>query len=573
MALQAYPDVPLFRYPYTDLTEAQIASKLAAPARVGPASKGTLETDLAGTTLRIVTDGAGTLAWAFGSGNRVTLNNAESGYGALTLEHVTLIAHLLPGTTRGYAIVWNRLNNLATVFELWFGAEGPAPRPREINRAVWHGYVDTGGGEAPVERHAPTLRLEGRAFAWTEDTGKRTIEYYPSVTYSHWVELDRLKDYRGYSAPTDYIQVTEEIYAVARVEAEFSGLLHMYLTDVNRLELAGLRFGLNGADELEFYMFRGTGEWLGQLARFEKLGDLSAEPLKIENAKKGERRIYRPLATMDKMTRAEVDAVVAAGTHVFDRPSAMAGNGTAPSGALATKSFTVEYDGGPKMEYRFVSGDLLQWRKDGSGDWRQARYNAWEMMPGAIIFGHLLEGEVNHDGHIVVADLANGMATNYHGFLNTPYFANEAGAETLFGKISGQGIPDPGSKRHERTRDLLGRAFTWEYSPGLNSMHVYSTPYTTSWVIPTPDGHFATEWCGSGDFVKIRDQLYFGRWQEEACNGTLGTVLINMRTMHDAGIGYHCGKQGGLSMSAVGAPSRHAGKIDVERFFPKREGN
>ena len=113
----------------------------------------------------------------------------------------------------------------------------------------------------------------------------------------------------------------------------------------------------------------------------------------------------------------------------------------------------------------------------------------------------------------------------------------------------------------------MGRAFTWEYSPGLNSMHLYSTPNTTSWIIPTPDGHFATEWSGSGDFVKIRDQLYFARWQEEACNGTLGTVLINMRTMHDAGIGYHMGKQGGLSMSAVGAPARHAGKIDVDRFF------
>jgi hypothetical protein len=194
------------------------------------------------------------------------------------------------------------------------------------------------------------------------------------------------------------------------------------------------------------------------------------------------------------------------------------------------------------------------------------------MMPGAFIFGHLLEGQPNHDGHIVVIDLHNGMATNYHGFLNTPYFANEAGCETLFGKMVGQGIPDPGSKRHERTRDMLGRAFTWEYSPGLNSMHLYSTPWTTSWIIPTADGHFATEWSGSGDFVKIRDQLYFGRWQEEACNGTLGTVLINMRTMHDAGIGYHCGKQGGLSMSAVGAPSRHAGKFDVERFFPVRKG-
>jgi hypothetical protein len=214
--------------------------------------------------------------------------------------------------------------------------------------------------------------------------------------------------------------------------------------------------------------------------------------------------------------------VVAQGTHVFERRARWPA--TAPRRAArwrprASRSSTTA---GRRWNTGFVSADALQWRKDGQGDWRQARYNAWEMMPGVFIFGHLLEGTENHDGHIVVADLDAGLATNYHGFVNTPYFANEAGAETLFGKIVGQGIPDPGTRRHERTRDLLGRAFTWEYSPGLNSMHLYSTPYTTSWIIPTADGHFATEWCGSGDFVKIRDQLYFARWQEEACNGHAG---------------------------------------------------
>lgn len=569
MAVQAYPDVPLFRYPYTDLGEARISAALVAPGRVGPASKGPLDNGLSGKVLTFTGDGGDKLSWTFGSGNRVTFAGKEAGYGSLDLDHLTLFAHLVPGTTTAYAVAWDRLSNAATVFELWFGG-GPAPRSREINREVYFGSM--AGPDSTKERHKRTLRLEGRAFMWQEDTGNRTIEYYPSLTYSHWVELDRLNDFRGYSAPTDYVQLTEEVYAVARIEAEFSGLLHMYLTDVNRLQQVGLRFGFNGADALEFYMFRGTGEWLGQIARFEKLGDFSADPLPIPGGKKGERRVYRPLATMDKMTPAEVDALVAAGNvHVFDKPSPMAGNGTAPSGALAGKRFAIEYDGGPRMEYRFTGPDTLQWSMNG-GDVVPARYNAWEMMPGAFIFGHLLEGQPNHDGHIVVVDLQNGMATNYHGYLNTPYFANEAGCETLFGKVVGQGIANPGGKRHERTRDMLGRAFTWEYSPGLNSMHLYSTPWTTSWIIPTPDGHFATEWSGSGDFVKIRDQLYFGRWQEEACNGTLGTVLINMRTMHDAGIGYHCGKQGGLSMSAVGAPSRHAGKFDVERFFPVRKG-
>ena len=176
MALQAYPDVPLFRYEYTALTEAQIVEKLVGPARIGPGSKDGLESDLAGTNLRIVTNGAGTFSWQFGKGNRVTFDNTEGGYGALTLDHVTLIAHLVPGRPKGYAIAWDRRNNLATVFELWWGGEGPAPRPREINRAVWHGYVET-GRPAPEERHGPTLRMEGRGYAWTEDTGNRTIEY------------------------------------------------------------------------------------------------------------------------------------------------------------------------------------------------------------------------------------------------------------------------------------------------------------------------------------------------------------------------------------------------------------
>lgn len=566
IARRAYPDVPLFRYPYTELTKDQVAAKLAAAARGGPGHKGALDgADLAGKTLRFVSEGGPEFSWAFGPNNRVVHADKSAGYGALDLEHVTLIAHLVPDSTRAFAIVWDRRSNAATVFELWFG-DGPAPEAREINRAVWHGYMDTGAGK-PAELHHPTLRCEGRALAWTEDTGARTLEYYCSVTYTHWVERDRLSEGRGYSAPADYVFLTEDLYAFARVEAEFSGLLHMYVYDANRLTSVGLRLGFDGLDNLEYYMFRGTAEWLGQNARFEALGDFSAEPLKIADGRKGERRIYRPLATMDKMTPAEVDAVIAAGNvHVFDRESPMAGNGTAKSAALAGRDFTIEYDGGPRMDYRVKGAETLDWRKDG-GNWTEARYNAWEVMPGAFIFGHLLAGERNHDGHIVVADFAAGLATNFHGFLNTPYFANEAGAETLFGKLIGQGIPDPGRKRHERTRDLLGRAFTWEYSPGLNSMHLYSTPNTTSWIIPTPDGHFATEWSGSGDFVKIRDQLYFARWQEEACNGTLGTILINMRTMHDAGIGYHMGKQGGLSMSNVGAPARHAGKIDVDRFF------
>lgn len=42
MARTAYPDVPLFRYDYTDLSEAQVQARLSSAASSGPGHKGPL---------------------------------------------------------------------------------------------------------------------------------------------------------------------------------------------------------------------------------------------------------------------------------------------------------------------------------------------------------------------------------------------------------------------------------------------------------------------------------------------------------------------------------------------------
>ena len=100
-----------------------------------------------------------------------------------------------------------------------------------------------------------------------------------------------------------------------------------------------------------------------------------------------------------------------------------------------------------------------------------------------------------------------------------------------------KGLTPPKYRRHQFTDELVGRAITWNYSPGLTSMHLYSTPHSLSWIIFLENGSGGLEWSGPASYVKIRDELYFAYWLEEACNGTLGTILINLRTMHDCGIG------------------------------------
>ncbi len=576
-----YPKEQMHRIAYTKLTKEQIAAKLDPVAERGPASVSPLATDFAGESLEIVTDDGPALKYKFASNTKLSVaedggNAIDAGFGALEMDHICLFTHMIPGTQRGYAVVVDRKSRLATVIELWFSGY---ENNREVQRQIYYGYID-GGGDVPKERHEPTDRLEGRGYHWRQDTGMETLEYYPSAGYSHFVELSRTGGELGFCAPSDYVKLDNDFFVYTRTECEFSGTFTAYAIDMNRTQQMGLRLGFDEVDNLHYYLFRGQGNIVGQIARFEKFGDYSGDPIpgpKGQDGKpvKGGRGVYRPIKTMEKLTREQVAKVVKENSAAFPVRTAtggaagMAMNALPASDFLAGKTFTLRYDNGPVMEYKVDSADQLNWRMDGKGEWTKARYQAYEVAPGLFLFGHLLEGAPNHDGHIMAVDFHQGLVTCYNGFLNTPYFANEAGVRTLFGVLEMDGIQPPMYRRHGRTTEMLGRCITYSYAPGLTSMHLYSTPNTVSWIIFTPDGHGGMEWCGPGDFVKIRDGIYFMCWLEEACNGTLGTILLNLNIMHDAGIGYFCGSKG-LDMSQIGAIVRHAGKFEVDKYFQIR---
>ena len=576
MAGTPYPKQPMYRIAYTKLTQEQIRAKLAPAAVKGPASASPLSDSFAGKTLKIVTDKGPTLSYRFKGPGKLTLSEnggkaVDAGYGALAQDKIAFFAHLIPGTQRGYAVVVDQSNGLATVFDLWFSGYKDN---REVQREIYYGYVDQGGGP-PSARHVATNRMEGHAYHWTQDNGIETLEFYPPAAYSHFVELTRLGGELGYCAPSDYVKLDDDFYVYTRTECEFSGTFTLYVVDLNRLEQIGLRLGFDAKDQLDYYLFRGSAEWLGQIAQFERFGDIAGNVVPPpKDAKKGERRVYRPLLTMPKMTPAEVKEAVAKKTAIFPAPGAgpqMAGNSLPSSPFLAGKTFALHYDDGLVMEYRASGPEELEWRS-AAGPWVKARYKAWEPAPGVINFGHLIEGAPDHDGHMIVADFERALFTCFNGYLNTPYFANEAGVKVRFGVIEMDGLVAPQFDRHHLTDELLGHALTWNYAPGLTSMHLYSTPHSMSWIIFTDAGAGGLEWSGPAAYVKIRDQLYYMYWLEEACNGTLGTIVINLRTLHDSGIGYHCGEEG-LSMSAVGAHMRHAGRFDILKHHqPKTEG-
>src|SRR5690606_38867720 len=136
-------------------------------AKRGPESVSPLATDFAGESMKIVTDDGPALTYRFASNTQLSVTEnggaaINAGFGALERDHICLFTHMIPGTQRGYTVVVDRNNKLATVIELWFSGYEDN---REVQRQIYYGYVE-GGGEAPKERHEVTNRVEGRGYHW-----------------------------------------------------------------------------------------------------------------------------------------------------------------------------------------------------------------------------------------------------------------------------------------------------------------------------------------------------------------------------------------------------------------------
>jgi len=458
------------------------------------------------------------------------------------------------------------------VFEVWFSGYKDN---REVQRQMYYGYAEVNGKDAPKERHHLTNRVEGKGFHWTTDRGIETLEFYPSVIYSTFVELTRFGGELTFCGPSDFIKIDDNTYIYDRVECEFSGVMTMYVLDLLTVHQVGVRLGFDERDTLEYRMFRGRGEIVGQIAHFEPFRDYGEKIVLGANippmTKKGERRVYRPLLTNPPMTEEEVFEAVRKNTTLFGG-STMSGNKMPLSSYLVGRELTLRYDdGGPVWNYRFDKLRNLRWRREGEKEWHEEIYEAFEPAKDLILFAHIRSGTRPNESFTVALDFANGLTTCVDSKLGTKYMANEVSQKVRFGIIETKGVSAPEYWRHVFTDDLVGRAFTWNYSSEMTSMHVYSTPQSYSWTIFLENGSGGMTWSSPCRYVKLRDYAYLFTWVEEACNGHQSTIVINSRTMHDCGFGYGVGKQG-LNLGTIGAYARAAGYYDLKNFIgPKEE--
>jgi hypothetical protein len=592
---------PMHRFKYTKLTKEQIGQKLATTA-AGPKSASAVSDVLAGKSLKIVTyDNGPVFNYQFKSKSKLTLaegkegSPVEYGYGALTLKSLVLFSHMDTKTQRGFNVVVDLMTNQATVFEVWFcgGKSGNTVLDdREVQRQIYYGYIEGTGKEDTKLRHHTTNRLEGTGLYWKQDNGIEVLDLYPSIISSNFVELTRLADGLSYCAPSDYLMINDNMFIFDRTECEFSGIHTMYALDLFTTKQIGVRLGFNEKDDLEYYIFQGTGKIVGQLtslAPFDEHGtNMSAAMGGGAKAKpgggaqpaavpaKGDRMVYRPGRSFQKMTDEEVQQAAERSTRTFTGAAntpqeqgggGMSGNALPFSDLLVGKEFTLRYDNeGPAWNYKVIDLYNLEVRKEGETQWQKETYRAFEADEKLVFFAHIVTGSKPRTCKRIALDLTNGLTTCIISKMGTKYYGNEVSYRAVFGIAEMQGVKAPQRERHGFTDELCGRGFTRSYSDQMTSMHLYTTPHSSSWTIYTANQTLGMQWCAPALYVKLRDGVYIFDLVEEGCNGAETCIIENEKTKRACGFGYSGGRNG-VGLNTIGAIARDIGRYDIKQYF------
>lgn len=571
----------MFRTNYSKLTAEQVGSLLVRAG--GPAGKSVV---LDGQSFTIKTDRGPVLQYAFSEGKlSLTIDANEpfaTEYGALEQRTILLVSCLQPGAQTSWHLVLDRKTGLATVFESWF-SDPNAKDAREAQREVYFGYMERDGKEAPERRHGFTSRFENKGIVWTDDLGEKLLIVSNSCYYSTMVQLNAPDGGITVAFPSDYIKINDELFIYARNEAEFSGAFVLAVIDLFSMKEIGARIGFTAEDKLDWRLFTADGELTGQLATFGKFTDYGGNfdvegfgsmVMPGENVTKGRRPIYRVHGEYPDITDEQAKNAGAA-PHSFpkvDESIMPSGNSMEDSHYLIGKSFSLKMDNGPTWEYEVTGVSTLRWRDAGTEEWHDETYKAFEPDDQLIMFAHVQTGTPYGRGVIATIDFKNGCASAFHSKIGNGYANREVGYDLYFGVLLAEGVPVPERLRHTRTTDLVGRAFTWNYSGGengLTSMHVYTSPWAYSWTIYGANQEGGMVWSSPCEYIKVRKDCYIMSWVEETSAGGQGTVLMNLRTMHDCGVFYGLAfdNSHAVSMSSVGAFARDAGKLDILKYY------
>lgn len=596
----------MFRINYSKLSLEQVKKIVAEGA--APESAGGFCDRLAGRRFSIVLDNEGvtppTLEYEFKCSQKLVLKEnggepVECSYGARSMKNVTLFSHMVPGTLRGYTGILNFDTGVATVVEMWFidyqGADVDSTKKaytiadttalgiyvnREVQRQIYRGYFTLEGKEPPKTRDYRSLRLDNKMIYWKDTRGKECVITYTTNEFTTLVEVNTPDGEDVITLPSDYLQMNDNMFLHVRGEVEYSGRLSVEVLDLFTMQKMGVTMGIDENDKFEHILYKAEGRQLGQYAVFYDFNDKgTARPKMIEErlkSGKGARCTYRTSILAKYINKEEIKE---AAKHVkifeeYPDNVMISESKMADSDQCLGKKLTVRCDDGYAVELDFFSEKVLRWRFP-DGEWKEEQYRVSQLDEDLVYMGFYVSESCPPRGFMIALDFSNGCATCIECAMEGGHDFHDVIPSYHFGYIDMVGLTPSRTRRHGFTRELLGRSFTWTYSDGMSSQHIYNAPESYSWTIFTngEPGEAANRsgsfvWSSPCTYIKLRDEIYIMTWIEEKWAGTMGSIAMNLRLMHDCGFIMNATHEGEeIHFNQMSAFARDAGKCDMSGIF------
>ncbi len=227
---------------------------------------------------------------------------------------------------------------------------------------------------------------------------------------------------------------------------------------------------------------------------------------------------------------------------------------------LEGEFFDLIFDDGSEMIVSFPFRNRVSWTWEGRSYCETGHVMKAE--DGAFYVMTEVAGSEPRQGLMLLLDVAERLVTGI--FLQMGAVKerpNLVTREVKFGAVKDGDRPLP-AKRHEYTKDLVGKKIDWAYSPDFNITHVYLADncYTVAFndemkaklkkqreenpdALPrmTMDPYYEEDCL----YIKLRENLYLFSFIEKNLGGTQGMMIINTDRLHDVGSFWGPSPEGG----------------------------
>ena len=217
-----------------------------------------------------------------------------------------------------------------------------------------------------------------------------------------------------------------------------------------------------------------------------------------------------------------------------------------PTDALVGKEIKLYYESGKKATIAFKDAEALTWETEEKGSKERFVCCYTAIMPRKdIYFVDFIVSYGDSRSVSIILDMTQKIATVITGILPTaeavmtPLIVRAekrlplTSVQAIFEHASVDRPFTKGTKRHQKTRDLVGERFQWVYSSKDAYEHIYLNENTYTWhcIAGNEKGLADTDRCF---YYKIGEKLYLFVWIEKIVP-TVGIVLEDLAVMRSYG--------------------------------------